>query len=124
MIDEQENSFEKKKDIVLLNIHNLGITTEASFSRSLYNDVIDNEFFIIRNSLIAFRCVFLKRIEYIVEKKLTDNEEDKKVLDQMNELFYNGIDTDEDFVHLLATVLEYKYIHMYENIVNELQKIR
>lgn len=124
MIDEQENSFEKKKDIVLLNIHNLGITTEASFSRSLYNDVIDNEFFIIRNSLIAFRCVLLKRIEYIVEKKLTDNEEDRKVLDQMNELFYNGIDTDEDFVHLLATVLEYKYIHMYENIVNEFNKIR
>lgn len=124
MTDEQENSFEKKKDIVLLNIHNLGITTEASFSRSLYNDVIDNEFFIIRNSLIAFRCVFLKRIEYIVEKKLTDNEEDRKVLDQMNELFYNGIDTDEDFVHLLATVLEYKYVHMYENIVNEFNKIR
>jgi hypothetical protein len=124
MTDEHENSFEKKKDIILLNIHNLGITTEASFSRSLYNDVIDNEFFIIRNSLIAFRCVFLKRIEYIVEKKLTDNEEDRKVLDQMNELFYNGIDTDEDFVHLLATVLEYKYVHMYENVVNEFNKIR
>lgn len=122
ILDEKE--FNKNKNIVLLNLHNMAITSEARFSHELYNKEYDCSDYVVKNSVIALKCILLKRMEFIIENEIKCNEIGNQTLNKIIYVLDNDIKNDEDFIQLMATVLEYKYIHAFENITSELQKLK
>ena len=119
--NKKDQVFALKKAKALDALYIMSVEHKINYYENISS--INDEYDFVKSILLTLRDVYINKMISIIKNMQEDNQQNNDKVDSLLLVLEKGVETDEDFVQLIARIIEYKYIYCYENIINNLKDV-